>query len=122
MTSLLPRGDPNAGWERFYRIVRRIPRGKVTTYGAVALLAGCPGCARQVGFALAALRSSRGVRLPWQRVLGSRGRGFAGISLPDGRGGEQQRALLLKERVRFDVRGRVALARFGWPLAPRRVK
>jgi methylated-DNA-protein-cysteine methyltransferase-like protein len=48
--------------------IRRIPRGKVSTYGAVAKAAGFPGAARQV---VAALRGA--VALPWQRVLGAGG-------------------------------------------------
>jgi methylated-DNA-protein-cysteine methyltransferase-like protein len=42
-----------------YAVVRKVPRGRVTTYGAVALLAGWPGAARLVGHALAALRGTR---------------------------------------------------------------
>src|SRR6476646_1064720 len=49
-------------------IIRKIPSGKVSTYGAVAKAAGFPGAARQV---VAALRG--GVGLPWQRVLGAGG-------------------------------------------------
>lgn len=48
--------------------IRSIPRGKVSTYGAVARAAGHPGAARQV---VGVLRRSLG--LPWQRVLGSGG-------------------------------------------------
>lgn len=53
---------------RIEAIIRRIPRGKVSTYGAVAKAAGFPGAARQV---VAALRGAVG--LPWQRVLGAGG-------------------------------------------------
>jgi methylated-DNA-protein-cysteine methyltransferase-like protein len=101
------------GWAAYYRIVRRIPRGEVTTYGAVALLAGKPRGARQVGYALAALRGTRH-RVPWQRVLGTRARGFAAVSILDPMGAAVQRDLLEREGVRFDERGRVALEQFGW--------
>jgi methylated-DNA-protein-cysteine methyltransferase related protein len=104
-------------WSTFYRIVSRIPPGKVTTYGAVALLAGRPRAARQVGYALAALRGARH-RIPWQRVLGARPRGEAAVSILDPVGAAVQRALLEKEGVAFDGRGRVSLERHGW--APRR--
>jgi methylated-DNA-protein-cysteine methyltransferase-like protein len=114
---MAPKKPLPKGWSAFYRIVARIPRGRVTTYGAVALLAGKPRAARQVGYALAALRGTRH-RLPWQRVLGSRPRGVAGISILDPMGAAVQRALLEKEGVTFDERGRVSLARHGW--APRR--
>jgi methylated-DNA-protein-cysteine methyltransferase-like protein len=101
------------GWSAFYRIVRRVPRGRVTTYGQVALLAGKPRAARQVGYALAALRGTRH-DVPWQRVLGARSRGHAAISILDPVGAAVQRAMLEREGVRFDERGRVPLDRFGW--------
>ncbi len=105
-----------AGWSAYYRIIRRIPRGRVATYGGVALLAGKPRAGRQVGFALAALRGTRDAQgVPWQRVLGLRPRGMAGISILDPMGAAVQRALLEKEGVELDERGRVDLARFGWP-------
>lgn len=102
-----------AGWALFYRVVKRIPRGRVATYGQVALAAGKPGAARQVGYAMAALRGTRHA-VPWQRVLGARPRGRAGISLLDPMGAAVQRALLEAEGVRFDAQGRVELADFGW--------
>ena len=104
-----------SGWEPYYRVVRKIPRGKVTTYGRVAALAGRPGAARLVGYALAALRGTGGRGVPWQRVLGSRGPALAAISLPSYDGGDRQRALLEAEGVRVDERGRVSLQRYGWP-------
>jgi methylated-DNA-protein-cysteine methyltransferase-like protein len=100
-------------WQRFYRVVRRIPRGRVSTYGEVADRAGLPRFARHVGYALSALRGSpRGI--PWQRVLGKRGRLFAGISLRDPIGAAIQQELLMAEGVEFDAQGRVCLERFGW--------
>lgn len=106
-----------AGWAEIYRIVRRVPRGRVTTYGAVALLAGKPRGARQVGYALAALRGARHA-VPWQRVLGARPRGMAAVSILDPMGAAVQQQLLEREGVAFDARGRVDLGRFGW--TPRR--
>ncbi len=105
--------DLPAGWESIYAVVRRIPRGRVTTYGAVAALLGRPRAARQVGYALAALRGTRH-DVPWQRVLGARPRGRAAISILDPMGAAVQEAKLRKEGVRFDGRGMVDLARFGW--------
>lgn len=105
-----------SGWSAFYAVVRRIPRGRVTTYGAVAALAGKPRAARQVGFALAALRGAKH-RVPWQRVLGARPRGRAAVTILDPMGAAVQRTLLEREGVRFDARGLVSLERYGW--APR---
>ena len=75
-------------------VIRRIPPGRVSTYGAVANAAGYPRCARHVSKVLNQVRG-----LPWQRVLGSEGR----ISLP-GELGLEQRFLLEAEGVKF--RGR----------------
>lgn len=93
-------------------MVRRIPRGRVATYGQIATLAGLPGHARQVGYALHALPNSTAV--PWQRVVNAAG----AISLRPMSGGISQRMLLEKEGVRFDARDRISLPRFGW--RPRR--
>ena len=104
-------------FEPFYRVARRIPRGKVATYGQVAALAGRPRGARLCGYALSALRGTVH-EVPWQRVLGARGGGRAGISLRDPVGAAAQRALHEREGVEVDSRGRVDLERFGWK--PRR--
>ncbi len=74
------------------RAVGRIPRGTVATYGDVAYIAGYPGSARQVAWALHS--SSRG--LPWHRVVGAGGK----ILLP-AEGGMEQRFRLEAEGVRF---------------------
>ena len=79
---------------RIERAIREIPRGKVSTYGGIACIAGFPGAARQVA---AVLR--RGFGLPWQRVLGSGG----AIKLT-GDSAMEQRLRLEAEGVRF--RGR----------------
>jgi methylated-DNA-protein-cysteine methyltransferase-like protein len=89
-------------------VIRAIPRGKVATYGLVAALAGSPLGARQVVRVLHAL--SRKERLPWHRVINSRG----SISLPRGAGFEKQRALLRSEGVAVTERGRVDFDRFLW--------
>jgi methylated-DNA-protein-cysteine methyltransferase related protein len=77
------------------------------------MLAGRPRHARHVGYSLAALRGVRH-RVPWQRVLGKRAGGWAGISLRDPMAAAAQRALLEREGVEFDERERVSLERFGW--------
>jgi methylated-DNA-protein-cysteine methyltransferase-like protein len=99
---------------RVYEVVRRIPRGRVATYGAVAREAGLPGRARQVGYALAALGGSASADdVPWHRVLNARGEvsARAGGSPFE----EIQRTLLEAEGVAFGPLGRVDLDRYGWP-------
>lgn len=108
-----------SGWERFYVIVRRIPRGRVTTYAGVAALAGNPRLARHVGFALAALKeTATATAIPWHRVLGAKGRGRAIVSIKDPIGGSLQRRLLEQEGVVFEARGTVSLEHFGWKPRP----
>ena len=95
----------------FYDVVRRIPAGKVATYGTVARVAGLPGHARQVGYAMAALSDEHDV--PWHRVINAKGEVSA---RKGGTAFEQiQRVLLEAEGVVFDGRGRVDLDRYGWP-------
>ncbi len=89
--------------------MRRIPRGRVATYGQVAELAGLPGHARQVGYALHALHCES--VLPWHRVVNAAG----AISLRSVPGFElEQRIRLEAEGVTFNARGRVPLARYRW--------
>ena len=99
-------------YERFYAVVRRIPRGRVSTYGAVARLAGLPGQARQVGYALAALRD--GSAVPWHRVVNAKG--ALSLERAGSSSGVTQRLRLAREGVVVDARSRVSLARFGWRL------
>ena len=100
-------------WASFFRVIRRIPRGRVATYAQVATLAGRPRSARHVGYALAALHGTRH-RIPWQRVLGKRAGPWAAISIRDPMGAASQRLLLEREGVEFDARERVSLERYGW--------
>src|SRR5262249_11224773 len=93
-----------------YRLVRRVPRGKVVTYGQVAAILGQPRGARAVGTALAALRPPLIALVPWQRVINAAGR----CSHRDGLAASVQRDLLRREGVRFDRRGVVDLRRFRW--------
>ena len=95
--------------ERIYAAVRRIPAGRVATYGGIAELAGLGGHARQVGYALHDLPDGSGI--PWHRVINARGE-VSPRSAGDSH--ELQRLLLEDEGVEFDARGRVDLKRFGW--------
>lgn len=92
---------------RVRALVARIPPGRVMTYGQLALLAGGPGNARQVGFIL---HGQAGAGLPWQRVVNAQGMlSTYKIGL-----GETQRALLEAEGVSFDPGGKLDLARLQW--------
>jgi methylated-DNA-protein-cysteine methyltransferase related protein len=95
--------------ESILAAVRRIPRGKVCTYGNVAEVAGLPRRARLVGTVLRQTPAARG--LPWYRVINAGGR----ISFPVGSDAyARQRHKLEAEGVVF-VGGRVDLRRYGWP-------
>ena len=89
-------------WKKFYQVVRKIPRGRVASYGQIAELAGFEGHARQVGYALHALPADSGV--PWHRVVNAKGE-ISPRSAGDSH--ELQRMLLEAEGVRFDEKGRI---------------
>jgi len=84
-------------FSQVYAAVRRIPRGRVATYGQVAAVIGVPRGARAVGWALRALRGRAATRVPWHRVVGAGGR----ISPRAGTGPALQRSRLLSEGVRL---------------------
>lgn len=113
---LLSPPDPADYRRRVWEIVRRIPTGRVLTYGQIAARIPSPEGissqdyaawgARWVGGAMAASPAD----VPWQRVVNSQGK----ISLRPGSGGSRQRQLLQAEGVDFDERGRVDLKKYGW--------
>ena len=96
------------------RVIRSIPRGRVATYAQVAALAGNPRAVRGVVWVLHS--SSEAHRLPWHRVISSRGM----ISLPRGRGFEEQRARLAAEGVPVGPAGRIDLGRYRWESGKKR--
>ena len=108
--------NPQEFNERVWALVRQVPRGKVATYGQIALMLPAPNGVdfdsyrafgpRWVGGAMAACPEG----IPWQRVINSQGK----ISLRPGGGSQRQRELLEAEGVEFDERERVNLKRFGW--------
>jgi len=104
---MTPVKTPSPRYQAIYSTVRRIPAGRVASYGQVAAEAGLTNAARQVGYALHALPA--GSTVPWHRVLNAKGV----ISLRNHHA-LTQRILLTREGVRFDGRARVDLARFGW--------
>jgi methylated-DNA-protein-cysteine methyltransferase-like protein len=99
-------------YRAIYDVVRRIPRGRVATYGQVAELAGIPGGGRVAGAAMKV--SSRAERLPWQRVIGKAGPNRGRIAIHDPVGAAVQRQLLGEEGVEIGDSGLVALDRYGW--------
>ncbi len=97
--------------ERVYRIVRRIPRGRVMTYGQIAVMLGEGYTPRTVGFVM----HNSDDRTPWHRVINSQGRcSTFGLVLPP----DKQQRMLEAEGVEFDQRGRCDLETYGWK--PRR--
>ncbi|WP_367620817.1 MGMT family protein [Geomonas diazotrophica] len=96
-------------YRNIYAAVSRIPRGQVATYGQIALLAGLPGRARQVGYALSALNDPS---VPWHRVINAKGE----ISPRSGgsEADELQRLRLEDEGIRFDSHGRIPLHLYRW--------
>jgi methylated-DNA-protein-cysteine methyltransferase related protein len=105
-------------YSHVYRLVAQVPRGKVVTYGQVAVLLGAPRAARAVGMALRYLPRELSQQVPWQRVINSSG----GISI---RGDvirvEEQRWLLEHEGIKFDRSGKVDLRKYSWA-GPKKVK
>jgi methylated-DNA-protein-cysteine methyltransferase-like protein len=99
---------PSETTKRIEAALRRIPRGRVSTYGTIGSIAGLLNGARQVVRVLHAMAERDG--LPWHRVLRKDG----SIALPEGGGRELQAALLASEGVELDSKGRVDLGRYGW--------
>ncbi len=96
-------------FETIYEVVKKIPCGKVATYGQVARLAGNPRWARVVGFALH--QNPDPEKIPCHRVVNREGRVAPAFAF----GGEQvQRSLLEREGVRFMPNGRVNLDQYIW--------
>ena len=89
-----------------YRLVRRIPRGHVATYGQIAALLGYPRAARAVGQAMKEAPSD----LPWHRVVNAQG----GISRRRNVGGMLTQRLLLEQEGVVVRRGRIRLAEHRW--------
>ena len=97
-------------FQRIYDCVKRIPRGKVASYGTIAALAGKPRAARAVGWALHVNPDPEGI--PCYRVVTKAG----GVSAAFAFGGENvQRAMLVSDGVEFDENGNVKKEYFFHP-------
>ena len=91
---------------RVYALVRRVPRGRVVTYGQIARALGAPGAARTVGWAMRVCPD----QVPWHRVINARGE----ISLRPTTGYHEQRARLKAEGVRINRAGKIDLKKYLW--------
>jgi methylated-DNA-protein-cysteine methyltransferase-like protein len=99
-----------------YKIVRRIPRGRVMTYGQIAYMLGQGYTPRTVGFVMHGADESN---TPWHRVINSQGKCSTGrIVLPP----DKQQRMLEREGVKFDETGRCKLEQFLWQPRPRSPK
>ncbi len=96
-------------YRQIYTVVKLIPFSKVATYGQVAVLAGLPGHARQVGYAMHALTDDSMV--PWHRVVNARGE----ISIrSEPLFADIQRNLLEAEGIEFNLQNRIDLKKYQW--------
>ena len=95
-------------YELIYAVVRQIPCGRVCSYGRVALLAGQPGAARLVGYALHALRLGAANEVPWWRVVNHHG------MISNAYEPALQRARLVAEGVAVDEADHIDLGRYLW--------
>lgn len=113
-----------APFEQVYKIVRNIPKGRVSTYGQISKLMNGRLSAAAVGWAMNALGSDQGKAgynsqtVPWHRVINSKGamstKHESGIDGADGRELSLQQVLLEREGVTFDDKNQVDLTRYLW--------
>lgn len=96
-------------YEAVYRLVRKIPRGRVMTYGQIATILGCPRASRAVGYAMRA--SGRQDDVPWQRVINGKGQISAKTEVERP---VLQKMLLESEGVKFDASETCNLKRLRW--------
>ncbi len=97
-------------YKEVYKIVSKIPKGRVTTYGNIAFILGKPRAARAVGYALNVLKKEE-TEIPWQRVINSQGMiSFKGDIFR----ANLQRKLLEQEGIHFDKNDKIDLKKYGW--------
>jgi methylated-DNA-protein-cysteine methyltransferase-like protein len=97
-----------AFYQRVKDMIKKVPKGKVATYGQIATFAGNHRAARQVAWVLHS--SSRKYELPWHRIVNSKGR----ISLKPNHGYEIQKESLKKEGIKFDENDRIDFENYLW--------
>jgi methylated-DNA-protein-cysteine methyltransferase related protein len=96
---------PKTFTQKVELILKKIPRGKVTSYGTIAALAGSPRAARQVVQII-----HRTDNIPWHRVINSLGK----IAIKDNDGFQEQKMLLSMEDVESDSNGKIELDKYQW--------
>lgn len=96
-----------SSWEPVYKLVKKIPRGRVTTYGALAKALHLRGGARAAGHAMAACPAGKSI--PWHRVIGAGGH----LLIREPHSSLQQR-LLVTEGVAMGGGKRVNVKKYGW--------
>lgn len=94
--------------QRVIAVIKSVPSGRFATYQDIALYAGRPRAARQVAWILHAM--SKKQKLPWHRIVNCRRK----ISLPPGRGYEEQKAMLMAEGVGFNQNRWTILKKYHW--------
>ncbi len=99
-------------YRQIYAVIKKIPKGKVATYGQIAALAGIPRGARQVGTALR--NTPDNLKLPWQRVINAQGRISLRLKDWESGGDDYQKVLLENEGVAISAEGKIDLKRFLW--------
>jgi methylated-DNA-protein-cysteine methyltransferase related protein len=104
-------------FREIWGVVARIPRGRVATYGQIARMAGLPGGARTVGWAMRALPDDlriSGRRVPWHRVINAQGRISPRGLTRDTEGSAEQALRLRREGVGVTRGGRIDLEQHLW--------
>lgn len=113
-TICMPRGQNL--YFRIYGAIRKIPKGRVATYGQIARLIGAPRSARVVGWALRTLKPN--TKVPWQRVINKDGMiSIENMHTPK----SLQAKLLQQEGVQIEFRDGnywIDISRYGWQLEP----
>jgi methylated-DNA-protein-cysteine methyltransferase related protein len=102
--------DRSSKYQQIYDVVRKIPIGRVLTYGQVAELAGLHGKARLVGYALFRVEIESDV--PWQRVVNAKGE--ISYSIARCGGDYLQKTLLEQEGIEFKPDNRIDLKKYRW--------
>ncbi|MBE7412375.1 MAG: methylated-DNA--[protein]-cysteine S-methyltransferase [Leptospiraceae bacterium] len=96
-------------YKEVYKVTKKIPKGKISTYGRIAVILGKPRAARAVGYAL---HVSKDDTIPWQRVINSKGQiSFKGDTVRY----LLQKEILSSEGIEFDENNTVDLKKYGWP-------